>query len=403
LSGSQKRGVTFTTAGALGKSSLREANDRVVLLAILRNPGISRRDLARVTGLSASAMTGIIDRLMAQGFLDEGRMEASARLAAGRPPAPLTIRWDSRLAIGVEIGPAGTRTALADLRGHILAERRITGAERLLERTHEAIAELAGRGGDRVLGVAVSIPGNLDPESGRVRHATNLAWHDVDALSVLRGSLPLPFSCENNSDLAALAERWFRPDEQLDDFVFVTLRVGLGTGLILNGQLVRGAANRAGEFGHMVLVPGGRPCVCGQAGCWEEYASDRALTRRYPAPDSLTVVSAARAGDAAALAALRETADALAQGLVVLILGLNPAAIVLDDWAAAGWDLVGGYLTAQVEARLPAAWRGDVRVLPSQQASQSSLQGAIAKVLADFFTSVAPERARRDGPLRIGA
>ena len=219
-------------------------------------------------------------------------------------PAPLHLRPDARLAIGVEIGAREATAVLADLTGAVLAERVVPAQPEtgpFLAAIHAVIRQLLNQGGERVLGVAVSIPGNLDPATGRVQQATNLAWRDLDVLGSLRGELSLPFTCENNSDLAAFAERWFRPAdlEPLDHFVFVTLRVGLGTGLILNGQLVRGASNCAGEFGHTTLVPGGRPCVCGQLGCWEEYASDRALVRRYqeaggPAVDSLEVVHRAR-------------------------------------------------------------------------------------------------------------
>lgn len=406
------RGVTFRTSGPLGKSSLREANERVVLLAILREPGLSRWEVATTTGLSPSAITGIIDRLMGQGFLVESKRQGVALAGAGRPRSPLHLRAEARYAIGVEIAATEATAALADLSGRVVAERTVpvdgSTASEFLARVHAAIGELAEQGGERVLGVAVSIPGNLDPATGLVRQATNLDWHDVDAIGLLKGNLELPFFGENNANLAAFAERWFRCGETLDNFVFVTLRVGIGTGVILNGELVRGASNCAGEFGHVVLVPGGRRCVCGQQGCWEEYASDRALVRLYgeyrgdaATGDSLAVVARAREGDAAALRALDETAGALALGLCPLILGLNPAAIALDDYGAAAWDLIRQRVWGVIEERVPAAWRQGVEIFPSGHATHSSLTGAIALVLAQFFTSFAPEHGDGAGPVRM--
>lgn len=391
--------VTFTTSGALSKSSLREANDRVVLLAVLRHPGSSRLDIARMTGLSPSAITGITDRLMEQDLLVEGRRDAGRAAMAGRPRAPIFLKAAARLAIGVAIGNQNATVALADFTGRVLAQQAIEAqpTATYLARVHAAIRQFAAEAGEKALGVAVSIPGNVDPATGRVRQATNLAWHDVDALAVLKGDLTLPFSCENNSDLAAFAERWFGEEPLRDNFVFVTLRVGIGAGIILNGQLVRGARHCAGEFGHVTLVPGGRECVCGQRGCWEEYASDRALVRRYgehggtAALDSLAVVARARQGDVAAMAALAETATSLALGLCPVILGLNPAAIVLDDWGAAGWDLIQERVWQVIAERVPAAWREGVEIMPSSRAEDASLTGAIALVLARFFTSFQPQ------------
>lgn len=403
--------VTFTTSGPLGKSSLREANERVVLLALLRQPGLSRLEVAKATGLSPSAITGIIDRLMNQGFLSESKRDQTLSVGAGRPRAPLQIRAEARYAIGVEIAAAEATAALADLSGKVIAERSVPvngePAEKFLRRIHAAVRELAEQGGERTLGVAVSIPGNLDPATGRVRQATNLDWHDLHAIDILKGDLALPFYWENNANLAALAERWFHGGSTLDHFVFVTLRVGIGTGVMVNGQLMRGANNCAGEFGHVTLVPGGRGCVCGQQGCWEEYASDRALVRLYREYggdarfDSLGVVEQARQNDARARRALDETAEALAVGLCPLILGLNPAAIALDDWAAAGWDLIEGLVWHKIEHRVPAAWRQGVKIFPSSYAMHSSLTGAIALVLAQFFTSFEPEHGDQGGPVRM--
>ena len=406
------RGVTFTTQGALGKSSLREANERLVLLTLLRQPGLSRLGLAGATGLSPAAITNITDRLTEQGFLAEGQKLSPAQGLPGRPRAPLLLRADARLAIGVAIGPPAATVALADLNGAVLASREIparAAAEPapFLAQIHGAIRELAAEGGDKLLGVAVSIPGNLDPATGLLRHATNLHWHDLDVRAALQGDLKLPFFCDNNSDLAAFAERWFRPGDALDNFVFVTLRVGIGAGIILNGQLVRGARNCAGEFGHVTLVPGGRQCVCGQRGCWEEYASDRALVRRYREyggdgrMDSLGVVRQSRRGETAAQRALDETAESLALGLCPLILGLNPSAIALDDWGAAAWDLIEKLVWQVIRRRVPEAWREGVAIFPSSHAVDSSLAGAIALVVSRFFTSFAPDGAGETIRLRV--
>lgn len=402
------RDITFTTKGPLGKSSLREANERVLLSIIRRQPGISRLDLARLTGLSPSAVTGIVDRLNEQGFLIEDRGPAG-RAALGRPPIGLSIDDAARCAIGVEITPGEATLALADLSGRILEERQTPftqPADAFLAAVHAGIRELAERAPAKLLGCAVSIPGNFDAATGRIRQATNLDWHDLDVHGPLKGDLPFSVLVENNANLSALAERWFAENGSapLDDFLFVTLRVGIGTGLILDGRLIRGARQCAGEFGHMTIYPDGRKCLCGNTGCWEEYASDRALERLYqerggPAVTSREVVERARGGEEAAQASLKEVARALGLGLATLIMGLNPAAIAVDDWAATGWDLIRTTVWEVLEQRVPEPWRQGVEIFPSRRATHASLAGAIALVLSQFFTSFESEHGA--GPIEM--
>ncbi len=383
--------VTFTTRGALGKSSLREANERLILYTILRRPGISRLELARHSGLSPSAMTIIIDRLQTGGWVREEEPLKQARV--GRRPSGLRVRPESRLALGVEISPFEATATLCDLHGEVVQERSLAAtrnAESFLTKIHGVIRGLVNAAGPNMLGVGISIPGNIDQATGTVIAATNMHWRNLDALRLLRQDLGVPFYCENNSNLAALAERWFNL-EALNDFVFVTLRAGLGTGIISAGALIRGSANRAGEFGHSVIHPEGRHCLCGNRGCWEEYASDRALVRMYEERGgtqgltSLQIVERARQDDAVASGALQDAAGELALGFVNLAMALNPAAIVVDDFAAAGWDLIENRVWQGLRDRVPEYWLEGLRIFPSRHATHSSLRGAVALVLSKYF------------------
>ena len=153
------------------------------------------------------------------------------------------------------------------------------------------------------------------------------------------------------------------------------------------------ATARAGEFGHTVLYPDGRKCLCGNHGCWEEYASDKALCRLYHEHggeeicDSLEVIRRAKAGDVAALAATAEVGRNLGLGLMNVITGLNPAAICLDDFAACGWDLIEPAIWDVLRSRVPDYWLAGVRIFPSEHAIHASLSGAVALALSKYFTS----------------
>ena len=174
------------------------------------------------------------------------------------------------------------------------------------------------------------------------------------------------------------------------------MRGGLGTGVIVNGRILQGASSAAAEFGHTILYPDGRRCPCGNSGCWEQYASDLALCRAYSqqnggAGGTLTepdaIVRLAREGDAAALRVLRDTAHQVGMGFVNLIMALNPEAIVVGDYLAAGWDLVEDVVWSVLRSRVPSYYLAGVRIFPSEHAADSSLLGAVALVLSQFFTS----------------
>jgi predicted NBD/HSP70 family sugar kinase len=373
---------------ALDKSDLKAANERVVLSLIHREPGISRNEIAQRSELSPAAITGIVGRLLQAGLVREERTESQGRL--GRRPTALFVIPNSRLVVGVEITTFGATVALAGLDGELTQQTDIAFDEdpnRFLSAIHEALLSVLHQAPHAVLGVGVSVPGTMDPDTGRIVAATNLHWRDVDAMAVLKPGIWQPVFWENNSNLSAMAERWFRSPKQspLDDFVFVTLRVGLGTGLIVNGQLARGARAHAGEFGHTIIWPDGRICSCGNRGCWEEYASDRALLREYgegPAKTSIQIAKLAVSGDPKARAAVETVANALGLGLVNIVLSLNPSAIALDDFAAVAWPVVEPCLWRVLRERVPSYWLGDLEVFPSRQ---TPIKGAIASLLSRYF------------------
>jgi len=362
---------------------------------IREHPGISRLEIARESKLSPTAVTMITARLVQGGLLVEKKLEASSHL--GRRPTALYLQANSRLAIGVEITPADAYLVLTDLTGKTVEELEVphqADANSMLEQVHLGILKLIGRARSPLLGVGVSLPGILDPVTGKVIAATNLRWHDVEAIAALRRDLILPFYYENNSNLSALAEWWFG-SPNLKNFVFVTFRGGIGAGLIVGGHLQQGASFRAGEFGHMSIEAKGRVCLCGNRGCWEEYASDRAIVRSYAqgggaAESAMEIVQRARAGEEMALAVLREAAVYMALGFANIAVALNPETIVVDDFVAAGWDILEPLIWERLREQRQPFWLSDLKIVPSEHALDSSRLGAVALVLSKYFHESGP-------------
>ncbi|MCC6342331.1 MAG: ROK family transcriptional regulator [Bryobacterales bacterium] len=389
--------VTFTTQGALRKSALRQANERLVLNAIRENPHLSRVEISRITGLAPSSVTFIVKRLSRDKLIREEKVDGTVA-QVGRPPAILRLLPSARYAVAVDISPTASRVALADWTGHILEIQSVeweTDAETLLRKLHGAIRNFVNsKPGHRILGVGVAVPGVWDDKTRTVTSAVNLGWKDVAVAALLEKGFGVPMYFDNNANLSALGERWFRSQgaKPLENFVFVTLGGGIGAGIIVAGHLVHGAFGRAGEFGHMTLFPDGRRCPCGNQGCWEEYASDRALARIYQDKTERkipvhAVLERARRGEAAAIESLSEAGRHLALGLANLIIGLNPEAIAVDNWAASAWDIIDKPVWDVLRQRVPAAWLEGIRIYPSAHAEDSSLLGAVALVLTRYFHS----------------
>lgn len=394
--------VTFTTRGALGKSALRRANERLVLNALRQQPHLSRADLVRMTGLSPSSMTFIVNRLLRERMLQEVR-SGSAQNQVGRQPTPLRLRPQARYVIALELRKAMTRLVLADWTGEVIQARRVSAhtSERIyLERVHEAIGSLFDSvAAERVLGVGVATPGTVDRTTGRIVAAENLGWYGLDLRRALARDLPVELFVENEAKLCAQAELWSSHGKKpLRNFVFVTANEGIGTGVVIDGKLLHGSSGAAAEFGHVVLYPDGLECPCGNRGCWEQYASGAALVRLCSGMDVSTpddVIAEARTGNKQAQSAVAAVTNALGIGFGNLLFTLNPEAIIVGDYIARNWDLLEEPVWRVIRERVPAYYQTGLKICPSLHAEDAPLRGAEALVLSNFFTSFDSHLQRR--------
>jgi len=391
------------TAGAFRKSTLRRANEKLVLDSIRQHPSLSRADLVRLTGLSPSSVTFIINRLLRERMVEELDQGETSKAQVGRQPTPLRLRSAARLVVAVEIGRIHSRVVLANWCGEIIQTRNVpwnVSPTVYLQRMRSTIQSLiSGYDLKTIIGVGLAVGGTIHQRTGRVIAAENLGWFGIDVLGILKQDLPIPFHWDNEARLCALAEVWFGEPEQkrLRNFVFLTVPEGVGTGVLADGHFLHGAAGAGGEFGHIMLDPNGPPCVCGNRGCWEQYVSPRALEQRYAtlsnadSKETATadrIVDLARSGEPAARQALVETAKYVGLGLVNLIVALNPEAIVFGDYLARAWDLIEETIWREVRQRTPSYYLPQLMMRPSRHGDDAAVKGAIALVLSDYFSRI---------------
>jgi len=195
---------------------------------------------------------------------------------------------DGRYTVGVDLGGTNIAVAVVDDVYTVMAGQKVPtdprdGAEAVADRIAEAVGEVVGQAGvraDSIRGVGVGAPGPLDPESGVVSFAPNLNWHNVPLKSMLESRLSVPTFVENDVNVGTLGELRLGAGKGAKQLIGVFVGTGIGGGMVLDGELYRGANFSAGEVGHMIVKTGGPRCGCGNRGCWEAVASRQAIVRR---------------------------------------------------------------------------------------------------------------------------
>jgi len=370
---------------------VRDINRRIVLNLIRKRQPISRADLARVSGMQRSTISLIVDQLIQENWVLTG---PTVRLPRGRRPTRLRLN-DERVMIGVDIRPAQITVALADANGRFISQEAIVTTpdpeftlDRLVEVIQRIVASCRGR---KIEGIGVSVPGRYIPGSNRLVFAPNLGWRDVDIRTPLMKATGLEVEIENAATACALAAVWFDHMEQVRNLVVVTVSEGVGTGILLNGQIVRGVNGMAGEFGHVPLDPQGPLCGCGRRGCWEVFASNRAALRYYQESGSesaglsfLDLLSLADRGDGRAEEALKTMAHHLGRGMRMLVAGFAPERIIVVGDLTRSWKRFESVIAPEILGQvLP----GGVapQLIPAREGGVARLRGTVALVLENDF------------------
>lgn len=392
------RRIDLKKANVARSNTIRDINRQIILNYVRERGPISRADIAHETALQRSTVSLIVDELKTDGLV----AEVSGESTGGRPPLLLSLRTADAVAIGVDVGTARTIIATSDLAGRVLQEQSFdtpVDSNELIDEIVHHTAELIRRNNGTIEGVGVSLPGLVDPESGKL-YIPHFNWRDLPLAERLAKEVGLPVSIENDANAAALAELWFgRPEiREVRDFILVLVEEGVGTGIVFDGQIYRGEGGAAGEFGHMTIGRGAPvACASGSYDCWEAFASERSALARYAKLAGTsngssisfeTLIDLALAGDEASVEALKETAHYLGIGIANLIRGLAPEAVIVGGPVVRAWPIIADHLRGTVEAStcqgLPST-----PVIASTLGTEPTLRGAISLVLAGKFASAA--------------
>jgi glucokinase len=290
---------------------------------------------------------------------------------------------------GIDIGGTNTIFGLVDKTGNVLAEYRIKTTDYPdIKKFISALAEgiekmMSGKKELKLSGIGIGAP-NANYHKGTIELPPNLPWKGmIPFVEYLKEKVKVPIAITNDANAAAMGEMVFGGAKGMKNFIVLTLGTGLGSGIVINGEVVYGHTGFAGELGHMVVVPGGRDCGCGKQGCYETYASASGLVRtvlnllselkdesslRDVPPSQLTsklIVEAAEKGDTIALEAIDHTAEMLAFGICNAVVFSSPEAVFLFGGLVKAGEILLSPVREYFDQNVMPIFKGTVKILPS--------------------------------------
>lgn len=385
---------------------LHLANKKVVLRLIKDHDEITRSSLAKKSGLTPPSITRIVDELISKDQLVESLGVGDS--SGGRPPVIVKFKNHNNLIIGIDLGATYIRGCLVDLNANFVSEIQVPtelekGFFSIIEKVVKVINKLHNRKEPeaRIWGVGIGVAGLVNSETGIIESSPDFRWSNIDLRKELDKHIDLPFFYDNSTRLMALGELKMGIKENQKNFAVINIGYGIASGLVVEGNLLKGFSGFAGELGHIsVDTDSSVQCKCGMNGCLEALASGHriaSLGKLALANNSSElleelcmgneelitaelVAKAAKKGDAASIKIYDEVAEYLCKGIGTIANLLNPETV----YVGGGISLSGDLLFDLIEKKknkylLPASAK--VKIMPSTHGDQATSIGAVSLIL----------------------
>ncbi len=364
--------------------------NRALILNLIRRAPVSRAEISKTTGLSKSSVTMITNALICEGLLKEIGTDDSS---VGRKPILLDIVADYRFAAGIILHRRDIKVCLTDLKGEVLCStvcpiENFGSAKEILDYTANTVEELIKThklNRKECIGIGISCPGPIDSSDGIILSPPHLdLLHNVRAADEIKRRTGMNVVLENNAVLLAMRENVLR-GHNLKNFMSVIVWHGIGSAVVTDGEIYRGALGFSGELGHISVVAGGLKCPCGNSGCLERYVSLSALKERFGFSDYREIADSAAKGDEDAVNVLRYISEYLGSGLVTAVNLFDLDAIILHgDYSynpAILKEMLKNYIN---ENSVVAATHGVDVIMPCDR-SERAEGNSTAAILKQYF------------------
>lgn len=386
---------------------LKQKNQSLILKLIATRAGLSRIDLAKISNLTKMTVSNIIADLMEQGIVvEEESSSGSMQPSNGRIPTPLKLSPQAPKIIGILIKRGLYQVILGDLSGNVLDKfvdktQRLTGAEQLLHIIFTGIDTLKARNHCPLLAIGIASIGPLDAKNGILLDPPNF-WgiQNLPIVQEVTNYTHLPAFLINDGNAGALSEKMYGIGKDIPNFLYVHLKYGIGSGLVLHEELYNGNSGQSGELGHSTINFVGPQCPCGNVGCLEMYANISNVrnyiqqqTPLYPNTritnpldvSLVNIIDLANQNDLLAVSALNEYCNYLSHAILNVLNILDISYLIMDYESNIPGSVLEELILRKIQTRISPKRFSTLQILRSQSHGQAPLIGTLALVADNVF------------------
>jgi glucokinase-like ROK family protein len=378
---------------------VKKMNKSIVLETIMQSYPISRAQVSESTGLNKATVSSLVQDLLDEHMIYELGPGHATR---GRKPVMLLFDKTAGYAIGIDIGVHYVLSVLTDLEGNKVEETYTqhdnTDANMAMDIIKKHIDHLRSQVEDAyygIIGIGIAVPGIID-HHGQILLAPNLGWKNMHLKQSIEDHFNMPVQVINEANSGALGEKSYGAGQKHSSLIYISAGIGIGVGIILNDHLYTGKNGYAGEFGHTTIKSNGKTCSCGSSGCWELYASEKALIHLLEANSKTKfstntsieeILQHSTNQQEHVMPAFRQIGYYLGIGVANLINAFNPEAIIIGNNLAKARDLLDTSLRQVLTTHALPFHRGDIEISYAQLGSYSNAQGSAAVAISSFLSN----------------
>ena len=378
---------------------VKQINKSVVFHTIKNKGPISRAQVSKETGLNKATVSTMVSELLKESFVSE---IGSGQSSGGRKPVMLYFNHHAGYSIGIDVGVNYLSGILTDLSGNIVEKNtsrlKTTRLENVINQmiaVTNTLMQKAPKSPYGIIGIGIGVPGLVDSK-GQILFAPNLKWSNVNLKQRMEDQFQIPVKVENEANAGAHGEQLYGVGKSIANSVYISIGIGIGTGILINHQLYRGFTGIAGEMGHMSIDFHGRKCSCGNRGCWELYASESALLKaalkqnifdENQEADLEFLFKEAQKGNVQVIQLLNTLGEYIGIGLTSVMNTFSPEAMIIGNRIARFEPWIKNPIERVLEERLSNNHPFQTRIRFSKLKDDSTALGAASFAISDFFSN----------------
>lgn len=357
---------------------------------VIDHEPISRADIAHTTGLNKATVSSLINELLEEQLVYES---GAGESSGGRRPVILHFNRIAGYSIGIDIGVNYILCVLTNLKGEIVIEK----SQPIIDSSYHAVIQNVKimihaimdempNSKYGIVGIAIGVPGIVDKE-GTVLLAPNLGWKSINIKEEIEAEFNVPVCIENEANAGAYGEKQFGAGQDCQNILYVSAGIGIGVGIIINGELYKGQSGFSGEIGHMIININGKPCRCGSKGCWEVYASENALLSMTNNKDATleSLIQSADDKDENTIRLFEQIGYYLGYGINNIINSFNPGMVIIGNRLAMAQKWIEAPIRETIESCTLSFNQSNLELLFSKLSTHSTALGLAAFAIENFI------------------